>query len=126
MVLSSIALLTSSLLPMPQRSIFFHRHRGPAAPEGSGKSTEAGVSAETNTQGGAEWEGGTDELAAREKVEAEGEGSARAAGCGQVLRQLWADFLQCYSSRQLLYWSLWWAMATCGYNQTINYVEVCH
>ena len=118
MVLSSIALLTSCLLPMPRRSMFFHRHRGPG-PEGSGKSTGAGdavVSPETDPQG----------LAAQEKVDEEGEGSVRAAGCGQVLRQLWEDFLQCYSSRQLLYWSVWWAMATCGYNQTVNYVQVCH
>ena len=42
----------------------------------------------------------------------------------QVLLQLWWDFRQCFSSRQLLYWSLWWAMATCGYNQTVNYVQV--
>uniref|UniRef100_A0A3B4VC86 Solute carrier family 19 member 3 n=1 Tax=Seriola dumerili TaxID=41447 RepID=A0A3B4VC86_SERDU len=41
-----------------------------------------------------------------------------------VALQLWRDFCQCYSSRQLLYWSLWWAMATCGYNQTVNYVQV--
>ncbi|CAL8334989.1 unnamed protein product [Boreogadus saida] len=124
-VMSSIALLTTCLLPMPRRSMFFHRHRGPA-PEGSGKSTGAGgavVSAETDTREEAGWEGGTVGLTAQEKGD-EGEGSARAAGCGQVLLQLWADFLQCYSSRQLLYWSVWWAMATCGYNQTVNYVQV--
>ncbi|CAL8351481.1 unnamed protein product [Lota lota] len=124
-VLTSIALLTSCFLPMPRRSMFFHRHGG-TAPEGSGKSTDAGdvvVSAKTNTQEGAGRDEGTGELAAQEKVDKE-EGSAHAAGCGQVLRQLWADFLQCYSSRQLLYWSVWWAMATCGYNQTVNYVQV--
>uniref|UniRef100_A0A3Q0RX90 Solute carrier family 19 member 3 n=1 Tax=Amphilophus citrinellus TaxID=61819 RepID=A0A3Q0RX90_AMPCI len=43
---------------------------------------------------------------------------------GQVLLQLWRDFRCCYSSRQLVYWSVWWAMATCGYNQTVNYVQV--
>lgn len=46
--------------------------------------------------------------------------------CGQVLLQLWRDFRHCYSSRQLLYWSVWWAMATCGYNQTVNYVQVSY
>uniref|UniRef100_A0A667X7K5 Solute carrier family 19 member 3 n=1 Tax=Myripristis murdjan TaxID=586833 RepID=A0A667X7K5_9TELE len=34
------------------------------------------------------------------------------------------DSARCYSSRQLLYWSVWWALATCGYNQTVNYVQV--
>uniref|UniRef100_A0A672KLL8 Solute carrier family 19 member 3 n=1 Tax=Sinocyclocheilus grahami TaxID=75366 RepID=A0A672KLL8_SINGR len=33
------------------------------------------------------------------------------------------DFLQCFSSRTLLVWSAWWALATCGYNQTVNYVQ---
>uniref|UniRef100_A0A672FBR4 Thiamine transporter 1-like n=1 Tax=Salarias fasciatus TaxID=181472 RepID=A0A672FBR4_SALFA len=44
--------------------------------------------------------------------------------CSKVLLQLWRDFRECYSSRQLLYWSVWWALATCGYNQTVNYVQV--
>lgn len=52
------------------------------------------------------------------------EESAEGQSCGRVLLQLLRDFRQCYSSRQLLYWSLWWAMATCGYNQTVNYVQV--
>lgn len=37
---------------------------------------------------------------------------------------LFADFLQCYRCRPLLAWSLWWALATCGYFQVINYAQV--
>lgn len=44
--------------------------------------------------------------------------------CGGVLVRLWRDFLQCYSTPGLLRWSLWWALATCGYNQILNYVQV--
>lgn len=120
LVLISIATLTACFLPMPRHSMFFHRQRGPGpgpAPKGSMDNTQ---------------EAGTGDLTAREKV-GEGEGggeddkgsSVRPAGCGQVIRQLWADFLQCYSSRQMLYWSVWWALATAGYNQTVNYVQVC-
>lgn len=36
---------------------------------------------------------------------------------------LFKDFLQCYKCRPLLAWSLWWALATCGYFQVINYVQ---
>uniref|UniRef100_A0A8C4DEK3 Solute carrier family 19 member 3a n=1 Tax=Dicentrarchus labrax TaxID=13489 RepID=A0A8C4DEK3_DICLA len=50
--------------------------------------------------------------------------SVGADNCSKVLLQVWRDFRQCYASRQLLYWSVWWAMATCGYNQTVNYVQV--
>lgn len=40
-----------------------------------------------------------------------------------VLRILWKDFLQCYSCPTLLAWSVWWALATCGYFQVINYAQ---
>uniref|UniRef100_A0A3Q1HNX9 Solute carrier family 19 member 3a n=1 Tax=Anabas testudineus TaxID=64144 RepID=A0A3Q1HNX9_ANATE len=95
LVLTGIALLTSCLLPMPQQSMFFHR-----------KHTR-----QTTTTEGIE-------------SHADGTVDATEQSCGQVLVQLWRDFRQCYSSRQLIYWSVWWALATCGYNQTVNYVQV--
>uniref|UniRef100_A0A8D0BIF0 Thiamine transporter 1 n=1 Tax=Salvator merianae TaxID=96440 RepID=A0A8D0BIF0_SALMN len=42
---------------------------------------------------------------------------------GKVIKELWQDFLQCYSSRPLLCWSVWWALSTCGYFQVINYTQ---
>ncbi|XP_010211794.1 PREDICTED: thiamine transporter 2-like [Tinamus guttatus] len=42
----------------------------------------------------------------------------------RVLVQLSKDLRECYSSRKLLYWSLWWALATAGFNQVINYIQV--
>lgn len=47
----------------------------------------------------------------------------RRLGFADVLRMLFRDFLQCYSCRPLLAWSLWWALATCGYFQVINYAQ---
>ncbi|OWK63883.1 Thiamine transporter 1 [Lonchura striata] len=41
----------------------------------------------------------------------------------KVLKDLWRDFLQCYSSRTMLCWSVWWALSTCGYFQVINYAQ---
>ncbi|KAG7254941.1 hypothetical protein CRUP_012051 [Coryphaenoides rupestris] len=119
LVLISIGTVPACFLPMPRRSMFFHRQRGPGP--GPGPTPKGSMD---NTR-----EAGTGELTAREKV-GEGGGeddegsSVRPAGCGQVIRQLWADFLQCYSSRQMLYWSVWWALATAGYNQTVNYVQL--
>ncbi len=46
------------------------------------------------------------------------------SGLVDVLRMLFDDFLQCYRCRTLLAWSLWWALATCGYFQVINYTQV--
>uniref|UniRef100_A0A8D0GJR8 Solute carrier family 19 member 2 n=1 Tax=Sphenodon punctatus TaxID=8508 RepID=A0A8D0GJR8_SPHPU len=41
----------------------------------------------------------------------------------KVLKELWQDFLQCYSSWPMLCWSVWWALSTCGYFQVINYTQ---
>uniref|UniRef100_A0A667X1M6 Solute carrier family 19 member 3 n=1 Tax=Myripristis murdjan TaxID=586833 RepID=A0A667X1M6_9TELE len=37
---------------------------------------------------------------------------------------LWRSFRESYSSRHLLYWSLWWALATAGYGQVFNYIQL--
>ncbi|XP_071499036.1 thiamine transporter 2-like [Diadema antillarum] len=36
---------------------------------------------------------------------------------------LWADFKTCFTNKQLLQWSLWWAFATCGNLQIGNYIQ---
>ncbi|KAM3836471.1 thiamine transporter 1 isoform 2-T2 [Vipera latastei] len=41
----------------------------------------------------------------------------------KVIKELWQDFLECYSSWPLLCWSVWWALSTCGYFQVINYIQ---
>ncbi|XP_014069320.1 thiamine transporter 2 isoform X1 [Salmo salar] len=102
LVLISIALVTSLFLPMPQRSMFFHR---------SQERHETGNVEEMDAQGDGEMAESPEE-------------PVRTRSCSQVLIQLWRDFIQCYSTRELLYWSVWWALATCGYNQTTNYVQV--
>ncbi|XP_071838920.1 thiamine transporter 2-like [Apostichopus japonicus] len=40
-----------------------------------------------------------------------------------VLKQMWREFLSIYSDWNLLQWSLWWSVATCGYYQIGNYVQ---
>uniref|UniRef100_A0A674P348 Solute carrier family 19 member 3a n=1 Tax=Takifugu rubripes TaxID=31033 RepID=A0A674P348_TAKRU len=40
------------------------------------------------------------------------------------LLRLQLDFRECFASKQLLYWSLWWVMASCGFNQTVNFIQV--
>lgn len=103
LVLIAVALFAAFLLPMPQRSMFFHRSRTPA----QGPGGPAG--------GGAE-EGGT--------VEETPEEAAITQTCGEVLLLMLRDFRACFSSRQLLYWSLWWVMSACGFSQIVNYVQV--
>lgn len=144
LVLTTIALFTSFLLPMPQRSMFFHcKHTGQETESedtkehedvngdatehkrGSTASLHEVRNAEVEKRGEADNKAGEGLDEKGPKVE-ELEEKAVKETCGRVLLQLWRDFRQCYSSRQLLYWSVWWAMATCGYNQTVNYVQVRH
>uniref|UniRef100_A0A8C9S341 Solute carrier family 19 member 3 n=1 Tax=Scleropages formosus TaxID=113540 RepID=A0A8C9S341_SCLFO len=105
LVLISIALVTSCFLPMPQKSMFFHRKQGV-----DDAATSPPVQTSINET--------TGEPASNGVMEPQLDRS-----CFGVLLRLWREFLQCYS-KQLLYWSLWWALATCGYNQTVNYVQV--
>lgn len=37
---------------------------------------------------------------------------------------LWKDFLQAYTNYRVAKWSIWWAMATCGYLQIISYIQL--
>lgn len=138
LILTAIALLTSLFLPMPQGSMFFHhthtekdgtRRNENGAVDASEHTSRSNISLEgtgdenREERGERQGDTGNGQVENRPKAEDLKE-SVTEASCGQVLLQLWRDFRQCYSSRQLLYWSVWWAMATCGYNQTVNYVQV--
>lgn len=37
---------------------------------------------------------------------------------------LWRHFVQAYTNDRVAKWSVWWALATCGYLQIINYVQL--
>ncbi|XP_063049432.1 thiamine transporter 1-like [Engraulis encrasicolus] len=106
-----IAFLTPWFLPMPAKSLFFHHKDLHKQENGSSASpTESeGDSLECKVPLNSEDHGGRDEK--------------RRSGLAEVLRLLWVDFLQSYSSSTLLSWSLWWALSTCGYFQVVNYVQ---
>ncbi|XP_051965854.1 thiamine transporter 1 [Xyrauchen texanus] len=152
MVLTSMAWITTILLPMPNTSMFFHQMKEasretdgideeqvgsdkPLEPEGTDIAVEKGTvtnkDVQSNDQSSSEKHLDAVQVdgSGKQKKELEesndtssGKGS-KTGGCGEVLLRLWRDFLQCFSSRTLLYWSAWWALATCGYNQTVNYVQ---
>ncbi|KAM9359131.1 uncharacterized protein ABDE67_002282 [Symphorus nematophorus] len=137
LVLTAIALLTSCFLPMPQQSMFFHRKHTGQKTETDGTKSHADGTGDATEYTNRSLSGVRDENVERrgETEDDAGKGldgkgpkaedlEVESQTCGKVLLQLWRDFRQCYSSRHLIYWSLWWAMATCGYNQIVNYVQV--
>ncbi|XP_045930232.1 solute carrier family 19 member 3b [Micropterus dolomieu] len=116
----SLAFLISFWLPMPQRSLFF-----------KGKKAAAVVS--QSQQDGPLGEDGSEE-AVMDKVDAgsgrekmEHNGNACWCSWENVVTAghlLWQSFRESYSSRHLIYWSLWWALATAGYVQVFNYTQL--
>ncbi|XP_075211891.1 thiamine transporter 1-like isoform X2 [Lycorma delicatula] len=41
-----------------------------------------------------------------------------------ALFRLWSDFKHAYTNPYVIKWSLWWALATCGYQQVMSYVQL--
>ncbi|XP_066565771.1 thiamine transporter 1 [Amia ocellicauda] len=114
LVLSCIALIASFFLPMPEKSMFFHR-KNCITPEGNGQIQLPEDTDKTTAQktGGNDLGGSTSASVVHENT-----------GFVSILKQLWFDFLKCYTAKQLIYWSLWWILSTCGYYQVGNYIQV--
>ncbi|XP_029942388.1 thiamine transporter 1 isoform X2 [Salarias fasciatus] len=113
---AAVAFVAPWFLPMPKRSLFFHKSLGVASDEQrrSSKSSlekleDAEVKAPLNTKSSS--------------VSRSSEAADQNVGLVRVLKILFEDFVQCYKCRPLLAWSLWWALATCGYFQIINYAQ---
>ncbi|XP_068165048.1 thiamine transporter 1 [Antennarius striatus] len=119
---AAVAFFPPWFLPMPKRSLFFHKAAAAAAAEEEGgprsstalleKSEDADRKPPLNSQNAS--------LSLQESPPSEG---VESGGLVNVLRMLLSDFLQCYRCRPLLAWSLWWALATCGYFQVVNYAQ---
>ncbi|XP_071293657.1 thiamine transporter 2-like isoform X2 [Agelaius tricolor] len=117
----SLAFVCALFLPMPQRSMFFHRKDAPEPVPGPGK--ELPVATAPRPQSCQEER--SPDAAARALSPQRQAGSAGPhRHLLSVLLQLGRDLRHCYGSRKLLCWSLWWALATAGFNQVVNYVQV--
>ncbi|XP_010158314.1 PREDICTED: thiamine transporter 2, partial [Eurypyga helias] len=117
----SLALVCSFFLPMPQKSMFFHRREVSETPPGPEK---AGATAGAEGPSGCPEDKGSDSADGGPTPEPHAENPKPQSHVLRVLVQLSKDLRDCYSSRRLLYWSLWWALATAGFNQVLNYVQV--
>lgn len=97
--LMAVAFCVSLVLPMPQHGMFFKR--------------KVEVSTET-----------LNEVAGTDPAK---EATRRCCAWGNIKssgKQMWESLKVSYSSKTLLQWSLWWALATAGYGQVFNYVQL--
>ncbi|KAB5550705.1 hypothetical protein PHYPO_G00056980 [Pangasianodon hypophthalmus] len=132
LVLISVSFIAAVLLPMPSTSMFFHQSK--SGEKGGdlkqvedcseeGKTVETGKLETDCNNGIVEF---MEDKQQDSQVAQEGnleKSEAEKTGCSETILQLWLDFRHCFSSTEMLIWSVWWAMATCGYNQTVNYVQ---
>ncbi|KAM9327470.1 thiamine transporter 1 [Pholidichthys leucotaenia] len=119
MASAAMAFVAPWFLPMPKRSLFFHKNPAPSEDGTDCNSTPQMEKAEDaqskvplNSHDFSMISNSSESVMRR-----------RSRGLLEVLRMLFDDFLQCYRCRPLLAWSLWWALATCGYFQIINYAQ---
>ncbi|XP_043558772.1 thiamine transporter 2-like isoform X1 [Chiloscyllium plagiosum] len=126
----SVALLFSIFLPMPKRSMFFHKIeksetiQNPPLPEAVSPvsdSTSSANNMETRTLSHppVTLDGEVQKQDADGLMKGKGHHSVK-----DVFVQLWSDFKACYTSPQLLCWSIWWALATAGYLLIVYYMQV--
>lgn len=118
----AMALLMSFFLPMPQKSMFFHQKSRPEASIEPTNKKPPNAPSQANAR--------PDKAIATSLVNLQDSPAFQLPKTqGQahfliVLVQLCKDLKECYTTKKLLYWSIWWALATAGFNQILNYVQV--
>ncbi|XP_078266002.1 thiamine transporter 2-like isoform X1 [Rhinoraja longicauda] len=116
----SLAVLTSFLLPMPKRSMFFHRKEAKDIQAEDVKPASGNISPQNDLDTAAI---SHCPASSREGVAGLVKATER-KGLMKDLLQLCSDFKESYSSPKIIYWSAWWALATCGFLQVVNYIQV--
>ncbi|XP_074403190.1 thiamine transporter 2 isoform X3 [Zonotrichia albicollis] len=115
----SLAFVCALFLPMPQRSMFFHRKEAPEPVPGKGLAAGTAPGPQSCQE-----ERSPDAAAGSPSPQPQAGSAGPHGRLLGVLLQLGRDLRRCYGSRKLLCWSLWWALATAGFNQVVNYVQV--
>nr|XP_025862102.1 thiamine transporter 2 [Vulpes vulpes]XP_025862103.1 thiamine transporter 2 [Vulpes vulpes]XP_025862104.1 thiamine transporter 2 [Vulpes vulpes] len=119
-----VAFLFSLFLPMPKKSMFFHAKPNKEVQKPSNKNTESDEPSKVTTQDGEEIP--TSEIPT---ISGNLDGAPVISPMPKnlilsVFVQWFQDLKECYSSKHLFYWSLWWAFSTAGFNQILNYVQI--
>ncbi|XP_054915233.1 thiamine transporter 1 [Poeciliopsis prolifica] len=106
---AAMAFAVPWFLPMPKRSLFFHMSPGVVEEPAAGCSPSPDKAEDSESRA--------------PMMSRSSEAAGGSSGLVRVLRTLFHDFIQCYKCRPLLAWSVWWALATCGYFQIISYAQ---
>lgn len=100
-----VALCISLSLPMPQQGVFFKKKQVEVSMDTMNEVADGGFSRDLQK----EVTGRSVKICKHIKTSG---------------KQMWESLKESYSSRRLVQWSLWWALATAGYGQVFNYVQL--
>ncbi|XP_053453481.1 thiamine transporter 2 isoform X2 [Nycticebus coucang] len=121
----STAFLFSLFLPMPKKSMFFHAKPSKEIKTSASMSVVLAEPHEGETLGGGKQKSASETSASPGSPGDGPPGSPTPKAVAlQVFTQWFRDLKECYSSKYLFYWSLWWAFSTAGFNQVLNYVQI--
>ncbi|KAL2775229.1 thiamine transporter 2 isoform 1 [Daubentonia madagascariensis] len=125
MVSVSTAFIFSLFLPMPKKSMFFHAKPSKEIKKSSSMSAVLAEPHEGEALG-CEKEKSTSEIPTTSgNMNGDQLSSPKLKSVAlKVFVQWFLDLKECYSSKHLFYWSLWWAFSTAGFNQVLNYVQI--
>lgn len=116
----SVAFFFSLFLPMPKKSMFFHAKLSKEAPQRT-PGQDAVLQEAHRAHESAHQESGTLSSHLEDSWPSSPKSKNEAVrSCVQWSR----DLRECYSSKRLFCWSLWWAFSTAGFNQVLNYVQI--
>ncbi|XP_019741564.1 thiamine transporter 2 [Hippocampus comes] len=116
----SVAFLISFWLPMPQGSMFFKGRKTASL----GRQSQQEVPGKTDRPDETALDE-EDASSGKQKMECDDDaGWCSRKNVFSAGHLLWQSFRESYSSRHLIYWSLWWALATAGYTQIVNYIQL--
>ncbi|XP_046295936.1 thiamine transporter 2-like [Marmota monax] len=116
----SVAFFFSLFLPMPKKSMFFHAKPSKQASQKTPGQTAVLEEAHRGDEA-AHQEAGT---LSRHGEESQPSSPKPRHEALRSSVQWFQDLRECYSSKRLFYWSLWWALSTAGFNQVLNYVQI--
>ncbi|KAM6442774.1 thiamine transporter 2 isoform 2-T7 [Liasis olivaceus] len=118
----SVAFIFSFFLPMPQKSMFFHRKPSPELSIGPTEKNPTQISNQQSNQ--QDKDVTISSVRTQNLPEHQPSRIKNQSHFLSVLLQLCVDLKECYTTKKLLYWSIWWALATAGFNQVLNYIQV--
>jgi thiamine transporter 2/3 len=116
----SLSTVFACLLPSVSRSIYFHRGKVQ-------ESSENNQLVQLETSNRQQSHHDRDEVECSKNfiqtLSSVDDSSENKKSTKSVCRLFWEDFTTAFSDNYTLKWSLWWAFATCGFFQVVNYIQ---